>query len=101
LIVYGEWPISGLDHKDGDPSNNRISNLRLATNQENIRNSRIRRDNTSGMSGVWLSRDKKQWEVKIKVGVKRLYVGIFSSFEDACKARKAAEIQYFGEFRRG
>jgi hypothetical protein len=100
LIVHGEWPISELDHKDGDTSNNRTSNLRLATNQENMRNSKIRIDNTSGAKGVWFRGDRKQWEVKIKVGAKRLYIGRFSSFEDACNAREVAEIQYFGEFRR-
>lgn len=31
LYVYGAWPAKGLDHKDGDASNNRILNLREAT----------------------------------------------------------------------
>jgi hypothetical protein len=41
FYVYGVWPAAHVDHKDGDPTNNRLSNLREATaaqNQQNLRN---------------------------------------------------------------
>jgi hypothetical protein len=101
LIVYGEWPINEIDHRDGNPSNNRISNIRLATGKENIRNSRVRRDNKSGLRGVWWNEKRKKWEVRIKAEGKFLYLGRFSNFNDASSVRISAEIQYFGEFRRG
>lgn len=41
-----------IDHKDGDPSNNRIENLKLVTWQGNARNSRMRSHNTTGYTGV-------------------------------------------------
>jgi hypothetical protein len=38
LYVYGVWPSSQIDHKDGDPTNNRMSNLREATPSQNRQN---------------------------------------------------------------
>ena len=48
-IIYKMWhgvdPGNKLvDHRDGDPSNNRISNLRLVRHADNVRNSRVRRE---------------------------------------------------------
>lgn len=40
FYVYGVWPANQLDHKDGDPTNNRLSNLREATNAQNQQNLR-------------------------------------------------------------
>jgi hypothetical protein len=37
-IYYGENPSGEIDHKDGDPSNNRISNLHVVTRSENMQN---------------------------------------------------------------
>lgn len=36
--VYGVWPKHGLDHRDRDKTNNRIDNLREATNAQNAQN---------------------------------------------------------------
>lgn len=43
-----------IDHLDGDRFNNNINNLRLTTRQGNSRNCKIRKDNTSGVTGVHL-----------------------------------------------
>src|SRR5690554_1763211 len=47
FYVHGEWP-ELIDHIDGDPSNNRLSNLRRATKAQNGWNSGPRSHNTSG-----------------------------------------------------
>ena len=52
LYIYGEWPPDQIDHIDGEPSNNRLDNLRLATNSENQQNRKIASNNTSGAKGV-------------------------------------------------
>ena len=55
LYIYGEFP-SGvnwqIDHIDGDRSNNRIENLKLASPAENQKNKQSTSKNTSGITGV-------------------------------------------------
>lgn len=52
---YGEWPEYEIDHRDGDGTNNRISNLREATPTQNRQNLSLRSTNKSGMTGVsWM-----------------------------------------------
>ena len=88
-IVYGNFPIPPLqiDHINGDRADNRLENLRLVDNQTNCKNQKLRRNNSTGMTGVsWNSRDKC-WQV----AVGNVSLGTFKSFEDACKKRKQAE----------
>lgn len=100
IINYGECPIMDIDHKNGDPSDNRISNLRLATRIENMRNCGITSRNKSGVKGVHWAKEIKKWTASIKVDGKNTYLGYFDKIEEARAAREAAEIKYFGEFRR-
>lgn len=88
------------DHIHGKETryDNRKSNLRIATKQQNGMNSALSENNTSGVTGVkWHSRDNI-WESCITVNYKRIYLGRYSKFEDAVKARKEAEEKYFGEY---
>ena len=62
LYVYGEWPDGEVDHINGDPADNRIVNLRVATSAENCRNRGLRADNTSGIKGVSWSKRSKRWK---------------------------------------
>ncbi|MGH6866844.1 MAG: HNH endonuclease [Methyloceanibacter sp.] len=59
LIVNGDWPAEQIDHKNGDPLDNRLANLRLATHSENKRNSGPYRNNTSGYKGT--SPKRRKW----------------------------------------
>jgi hypothetical protein len=100
LIVTGDWPVIGIDHKDGNPFNNKFENLRLAAYYENNRNCSLRKDNKSGIKGVgWYSRYEK-WTARIRVFKSNITLGYFDNIDDARKAREEAEIKYFGEFRR-
>jgi len=84
LIHHGFWPASGLDHIDGDPSNNRICNLRDVPHQVNAQNRRRPASiNKSGFLGVhWSSKDRK-WAASIGVLGKTKWLGLFSSPEEA------------------
>lgn len=69
LYVFGEWPAVGIDHKDGNKSNNKIDNLRLATQAENLQNRRAaQRNSSSGILGVYWSKRKLRWIASLKSG---------------------------------
>lgn len=88
------------DHIHGKETryDNRKSNLRIVTKQQNGMNSALSENNTSGVTGVkWHSRDKI-WESCITVNYERIYLGRFIKFDDAVRARKEAEEKYFGEY---
>lgn len=99
---YGSIPEGKvIDHVDGDPINNVLSNLRLATRVENQRNQGVSVRNKSGVTGVCWLKSRNKWIADIvisgRVG-KRL--GYYHSFEDAVAARIEAEAIYFGAFSR-
>lgn len=100
LYVYGEWPLDGLDHKDGNPSNNAIKNLRECSKAENNRNMRIPVSNTSGYKGVsWNARARK-WHSKIKFNGKTVFLGAFDSALDAHIEYRDAAHRLHGAFAR-
>lgn len=58
-ITYGKIPDGMIiDHLNGDPWDNSLSNLSLKTRAENIRNCAIRSDNNTGVVGVYFSVNK-------------------------------------------
>lgn len=48
MYVYGEWPSGEIDHINRIRSDNRISNLRICTRQQNCNNTDLNSNNTSG-----------------------------------------------------
>lgn len=71
-------------------------NCRWATNSVQGYNKRLDPNNTSGKSGVsWYNQNQK-WSAEIHVNNKHIRLGMFTNFEDAVKAREAAELEYYG-----
>lgn len=98
LYVYGSLPSQQIDHADRDRSNNKISNLRLATDAENARNASKRKDNSSGAKGVsWHSRRLK-WQAQINVRGQRKSLGYFEDVASAKAAYDAAAVRVFGDY---
>ena len=90
-LCYGTWPKEQIDHINGDPEDNRISNLRDVSNTENQRNVKRKSNNTSGVNGVsWHKRDRV-WCATIRANGRQKHIGQFLSFQQAAVARKAAE----------
>lgn len=85
-----------IDHRDLDRTNNRIDNLRLATHADNLRNCKVRRDNTSGVKGVWYDQSRDRWVASVG----RKHIDRFRTLEEAAAARKKAATRTFGEFAR-
>ena len=83
-----------VDHINGDRDDNRWANLRLVTQGQNCRNTKLKTNNRSGVAGVtWHSRHKR-WEASIRFRKQRYHLGSFHRIEDAIAARKDAEQKY-------
>lgn len=89
---YGEIPSGHLDHINGIRSDNRISNLRLATQSQNMQNTATRKDNKHRVKGVHKRKDNGRFSAHIAVDGKSRYLGCFGSLEEAQNARLQAEI---------
>ena len=99
-MMTGADPIDQVDHRDGNRKNNRWSNLRSASNGANIRNSKLRCDNKSGVKGVHWDASRKKWRAVITVDQRYVKIGRFDHIEAAKAAIKAARIKLHGEYAR-
>jgi len=86
-----------VDHIDRQPLNNRRSNLRIATSNEQCINRGLMCNNTSGRTGVSYRKDQGVYRARIRVAGKLIVLGQFKQFDDAVAARAAAELKHFGE----
>jgi hypothetical protein len=90
-----------VDHRNGDKLDNARANLRYVTYQANQVNRRtLNRNNTSGVRGVGyvpkLS-PLRPWRAQIMVNRRMIHLGLFESKDEAIAARRAAELDHFGE----
>ena len=82
LYVTGQWPNGFIDHINGNPSDNRWTNLRVVTNQINQQNQRkARKDSTTGLLGV--TKIKKRFVARIRYDGKKKHLGSFDTAMDA------------------
>ena len=100
LYVHGRWPNGYIDHINGDRGDNRIANLREATNAENVANAPPRSDNTSGIKGVYWDRRRSRWAVRVRRRGYPDYHVSFGTLEEARLARLAKAQEIFGDFAR-
>ncbi|MCA9312763.1 HNH endonuclease [Candidatus Saccharibacteria bacterium] len=84
-----------VDHISGNTLDNRQSNLRVCTNAANIRNGKLRINNSTGVQGVTWDKSRNKWQSRIKVNYKTVHLGRYNSLEEATKARKLAEKKYW------
>ncbi len=91
LYMTGAWPVDQMDHISGVRDDNRLVNLREATNRENCQNRALDVRNTSGFTGVsWNKRDRK-WQCLICVEGRNKSLGYFNTPEEAHAAYVAAK----------
>ena len=103
FLTYGVWPKHMLDHINGDKKDNRIVNLREATDKQNLANrkkalDRSGKPTSSCYKGVVWQRGRKIWLAQIYIDGKRKHLGHFKNEEDAAKAYNKAAQTYFGEY---
>lgn len=92
-VVYGRWPVQ-IDHINGDKSDNRLCNLREASQAENMKNTAVRSDSETGYHGVCWRADRARWVARIGVNGRLQRLGSFRTKDEAISARKAAEARY-------
>ena len=80
LYTYGNLP-KYIDHIDHNPSNNKLNNLREVTHQENMKNSGVRKNNTSGITGVSWCKITEGWRAIAYKNGKQKYLGSFKDKE--------------------
>ena len=92
FYVHGFWPKEYIDHKNGDPADNRLCNLRESTNSENQQNLKARRENTAGklLGTAWHKR-KRKWIARIGIGRERIFLGYYPTAEEAHEAYLSAK----------
>lgn len=87
-----------VDHINRVRYDNRRSNLRVCTQNENLWNLSIAKNNKTGVTGVYYHMRNKRYVASICVNYKRIHLGSYKDLETATKVRKEAEQKYFGEF---
>jgi len=90
-LAYRAWPSKQIDHINGNRTDNSLQNLRLVSNSDNHKNQKMPSTNTSGIVGVRVDKRTGAWVSDIFDAGKRIYVGTFSTKEEAVAARKEAE----------
>lgn len=86
FLHYNEWPSDLVDHIDGNKSNNRIENLRIATKSLNGYN-------RTEQHGVGKYRNNT-WRAYLNHAGKQYHIGYFKSESEALKAHKKFKEQF-------
>jgi hypothetical protein len=98
FYVHGVWPGAEIDHINWDRADNRIANLRAATRSQNGINNPLRKNNTSGITGVGWCPKRLRWTAQIAINRTCIPLGRYINKADAVAARKRAEQVYHGAF---
>lgn len=89
LHYYGVVPSAEIDHINQNALDNRISNLRMASRLVNSRNIPRKRNNTSGVTGVYWCGQTSKWRAEVKVDGKKHRLGRFEKITQAEVAVKS------------
>lgn len=86
LVEHGAFPVLELDHRDGNPSNNKITNLRCVTPQQN-------QQNRKGAKGYY--KVSNGFRVDLYFKGKKKIIGIFKTEQEARQAYVEAKNKYY------
>lgn len=99
LYVHGVWP-DQIDHANGDPTDNRLVNLRNCTHSQNLKNVKRPSHNTSGLKGVHFHRQTGKWRARITAGGRHHSLGLHPTKELAHAAYREGALKLHGDFAR-
>jgi hypothetical protein len=80
-----------IDHRNGDPLDNRLANLRDVNRLENQRNRKLNTNSKTGVSGVHVDKRTGRFQAMISILGKQQRLGSFTTLDAAIQARNAAE----------
>lgn len=95
-VMTGRWPEHCIDHISGDSLDDRAENLRAATQTQNAWNHKTRAKKSSLPMGV--RELSSGFQARIQVNKQILYLGVYSTQEEASGVYLRARTQHFGEF---
>ena len=101
--MYHQESVDGkiVDHKDGCSYNNLITNLRIATHQENQWNAGVAKNNTSGHKGIRINKlknNRASYTAKIRINGKYIKIGTFRDFDEAKEKYKQYVDEHLRDF---
>ena len=99
-VFHGEWPADHIDHINGIRTDNRIANLRCATNSQNCQNRGMQSNNKTGYKGVFYDTRRKKYIASLVVSGRLYPGGTFLTAEEASVAYANLCREHHGEFSR-
>ncbi len=87
-----------IDHINGNKGDNRIANLRGCNRSENMTNSRVASNNTSGVKGVGWHKAAGKWQARVYINKVRQTLGMYDNLLDAACVIYSARNKHHGEF---
>ena len=89
------FPKGYVDHINHDTLDNRKSNLRIATNSDNLRNGNLRINNKTGINGVYFDKSRNKYLASIKVNYKKIFIGRYNTLEEAREKIEEKRKEYW------
>ncbi|MCO4274248.1 HNH endonuclease [Pseudarthrobacter sp. HLT3-5] len=94
--IMSATPGTEIDHANGDPLDNRRSNLRFCSRQQNIRNRTVA--NKTGYKGIYWRKQSQEYVARLTIDGRSLHTGMSNDPEAAALMYDVAAIQLFDEF---
>lgn len=97
-LILDVAPDIEVDHRNHDGLDNQRGNLRPATRQQQMRNTRKRAGCTSRFKGVHWAKHRQKWWARICVDGRMRSLGLFDNEIDAARRYNEEAVKLFGEF---
>ena len=95
MLCFGHIPENAeIDHINHVRDDNRLVNLRFATQGENLKNQSVSSKSTTGVTGVYFSKSRNKFIAQIKVNRQVHYLGCYNTLEEATAARAEANLKF-------
>ena len=100
LFETKSFPKKFLDHKDGNPINNKFSNLREVTTKQNTENRGKQKNNKTGFKGVSFNCRLQKYVAQIQHNSKTIYLGVYKTPEEASFMYQSAAKELFSHYKK-